>query len=208
MVLFIVVEKIAPVPSSSLEPAEVAIISISGTSTMKRSSNLRAVLRVSSIRVPRCNSMVTLKRALSCCCIKSVPTLPKMNGKSEAPKNANRITIVNALWRKHHANDFPYALSTLSSIATIVRSYHDFFSLLSTNLPLITLKFLDFNSLEQSIGVSVIAITVEVQHTTVTIQPKDLNMIPAIPSIMVNGMNTAQSTRVVAITLTHTSFVA
>ena len=97
MVLFIVVEKIAPVPSSSLEPAEVDIISISGTSIVKRSSNLRAVLTVSSIRVPRCNSTVTLRRALSCCAIKSVPTLPIMKGNNEAAKKINNAKIVMVL---------------------------------------------------------------------------------------------------------------
>ena len=176
---------------------------------MKRSSNWRAVLMVSSIRVPRCNSTVTLRRALSCCAIKSVPTLPMINGSNEAAKNTNNAIIVNALWRKHQPSDFAYAASTLSKNATTVRSYHVFWVASSSmSLPFSTRTLRGFSSLEQSIGVRVIAITVDVQQTTVTIQPNDSNMIPAIPSIMVNGTNTATSTRVVAITLTHTSLVA
>ena len=71
-----------------------------------------------------------------------------------------------------------------------------------------TCTFLAFSSLEQSIGVSEIATTVDVQQTTVTIQPSSLNMIPAIPESIVSGTNTATSTSVVAITETHTSLVA
>ena len=60
----------------------------------------------------------------------------------------------------------------------------------------------------ESIGVSVIAAVVEVHTTIVTIQPSSLKRIPAIPGIMVSGINTATTTSVVAITESHTSLVA
>ena len=60
----------------------------------------------------------------------------------------------------------------------------------------------------ESIGVSVIAAVVEVHTTMVTIQPSSLNITPAMPGIMVRGMNTATTTSVVAITESHTSLVA
>ena len=65
-----------------------------------------------------------------------------------------------------------------------------------------------FNSLEQSIGVSVIATVVDVHTVMVTIHPSSWNIIPARPESIVRGTNTAQVTSVVAITETQTSFVA
>ena len=131
-----------------------------------------------------------------------------MNGKIDNPKKTNNAPIVIALCFKHQPKDFAYALSTLSKKATTVRSYHVFLPLSSMSLPFLTHTFFACNNLEHNIGVNVIAITVDVQHTTVTIHPSDSNMIPAIPSIIVNGTNTAASTKVVAMTLIHTSFVA
>ena len=64
------------------------------------------------------------------------------------------------------------------------------------------------SSLEQSMGVRVMATTVEVHTMMVTNQPSSLNMMPAIPVSIVSGTNTTTITRVVAITDTHTSLVA
>ena len=173
-------------------------------------SSLRAVLRVSSIRVPRCSLMVTLNRPLSCSCMKSVPILPWNTGSNDAANRASRISNVIALWRKHQPRALAYASSTTSSTRTTVRSYSDFLPASSSiRLPFSsTCTCLAFSNFEQSIGVSVIATTVDVQHTTVTIHPNSWNIIPAIPLSIVSGTNTATSTSVVAITDTHTSFVA
>ena len=210
ILLFIVEEKSAAMVASSLEPAEVLISSISGTNTMKRVSSWRAVLRVSSIRVPRCSLTVTLRRPLSCSCIKSVPMRPVNTGTSERPKIAKIPRMVINLCRKHQPSDFSYQPSITSNARTTVRSYQVFLSASSSmRLPSAsTCTFFALSSLEQSIGVSEIATTVEVQQTTVTIQPSSWNMIPAIPLSMVSGTNTATSTKVVAITDTQTSLVA
>src|SRR5574344_751233 len=69
-------------------------------------------------------------------------------------------------------------------------------------------KGLPFSILDESIGVSVMAVVVETHTTMVTIQPRSLNIMPAIPGSMVSGTNTATSTNVVAITEVHTSLVA
>ena len=65
-----------------------------------------------------------------------------------------------------------------------------------------------FNIFDDNIGVSEMATVVEVQTHIVTIQPNSLNKIPATPVSIVSGTNTAQVTRVVAITEIQTSLVA
>ena len=196
--------------ASSLEPAEVLMSSMQGTSSTKRVSSLRAVLRVSSIRVPRCSLTVTERRALSCCCMKSVPIRPVMTGSKESAKIPKIARIVTVLWCRHQPRACAYQPSILSSMRTTVLSYQVFLSASSsTRLPSSsTCTFLALRSLEQSIGVSEIATSVEVQQTTVTIHPSSWNMIPAIPLSMVSGTNTATRTRVVAITEIQTSLVA
>jgi len=64
-----------------------------------------------------------------------------------------------------------------------------------------------FNNCELNIGVSEIAVTVEVQTVIQTIQPNCLNKIPVIPVTNVKGKNTATVTSVVTITEVHTSLV-
>ncbi len=209
MVLFIVEENNADIPESSFEPAEVDISFISGTSSTKRASNARAVFNVSSIRVPRCNLSVTDIRPLSCCCIKSVPILPVSTGIMVSAKNRNSPPKATGLWFKHHANPLAYLSSTQFNARTTVLSYHVLLAPSSTKLPSSsTCTLRGFSSWLANIGVSEIAIKVEVVVTIVTIQPNSRNMIPAIPVSVVKGTNTAIKTRVVAITDIHTSLVA
>ncbi len=54
---------------------------------------------------------------------------------------------------------------------------------------------------------SEIAARVEVVMTIETIHPSSLNITPAMPPSIVKGMNTANTTSVVAITDSHTSLV-
>ena len=61
---------------------------------------------------------------------------------------------------------------------------------------------------EQSIGISDNAPTVDTIIMILTIQPNCLNIIPAIPLIIVSGINTANIVSVDAITEIATSFVA
>ena len=210
ILLFIVEEKSAAIVASSFEPAEVLISSIQGTSSTKRASSLRAVFSVSSIRVPRWSLTVTERRPLSCCCMKSVPIRPVITGNNESPKIPKIARIVTVLWRRHQPSDCAYQPSILSSIRTTVLSYQVFLSASSSmRLPSSsTCTFFALNNLEHNIGVKEMATKVEVQHTTVTIHPSSWNIIPAMPFNIVNGTNTATSTSVVAITDTHTSFVA
>ncbi len=210
MVLFMVEVKSADTPESSFEPAEVLINCISGTSSVKRASKARAVFKVSSIRVPRCNLMVTDIRPLSCCCMKSVPICPVSAGIMVSAKNRNSPPKAIALWFKHQFSPLAYLSSTQSSSRTTVRSYHDLLFLSSSiRLPSSsTCTLRGLSNLLASIGVSEMAISVEVEVTMVTIQPNSLNMIPAIPVSVVRGINTAANTKVVAITDTHTSLVA
>ena len=71
-----------------------------------------------------------------------------------------------------------------------------------------SLAIFNLNNFEVSIGVSEIAVIVEVVTVIVTIHPSCLNSTPVNPGTKVNGKNTATITRVVTITASHTSFVA
>ena len=175
-------------------------------------SIFRAVFNVSSMRVPRCSSAVTLMRPLSWSFMKSIPILPVAIGTMERMKIRAAANMVSFLCPKHQRRTFEYQASIEEKTLPMVLSNEKRLPAASrralSSSSLVIKKGFSFNSLLESMGIRVMAVTVETQTTIVTIHPNSLNMIPAIPGSMVSGTNTATMTRVVAITDVHTSLVA
>ena len=130
--------------------------------------------------------------------MKSVPIDEPSN--SEPTKIAVATQIVTVLCLTAHVKSFSYKSSSLSN-PLLIGEY------IFVNSLLCVLSFSLFKSNEHIIGVSESADAVETTMMIQIIQPNCLNIIPAIPVIIVNGKNTAISVRVVAITATPTSLV-
>ena len=112
----------AEMPASSLEPNVVATIRSSGLFAIISASMRRATVAASSIRVPRCNSNVTVNLAWSDCGIKSIPMSPLMAGISDTAKNITMAEIVITLCFKAIAKSLEYFSSSQSRPAITVRS--------------------------------------------------------------------------------------
>ena len=172
----------------------------------------RAVLRVSSMRVPRCSSALMLIRPLSCSFMKSIPILPVRNGSTDRMKNASAMNNVMRLWPRHHLKTLAYQASIALKTRPIVLSKVSFFAFFlrssSSRASRERKKGFSLSILLESIGMRVMAAVVDTHTTMVTIQPSSFMNIPIMPGNMVRGTNTATRTRVVAMTEVQTSLVA
>ena len=161
-------------------------------------SNLVAISFALSTFAPAGSSIFPVICPLSEAGMNSEPNFVAINNVSTNIPQA--IMKVISLCLTAQVRRLSYALSSLSN-PILIGEY------IFLNVLLCFLSFSLFSIKEHIIGVSVRAEAVDTIIMIQIIQPNCLNIIPAIPPIIVNGKNTASRVRVVAITATATSFV-
>ena len=133
-------------------------------------------------------------------------------GTMERMKMSAAAPMVRFLCPRHQRSTLAYQDSMEVKTLPTVLSKENLFSaaarLTRSSSNLERKKGFSFRILLESIGIRVMAVSVETHTTMVTIHPSSLNMMPASPGSMVSGTNTATITSVVAITEVHTSLVA